>query len=121
MLSPGDVISGYRLERVLGRGSMGTVYEATQLTLDRVVAVKVLSADLSDDPRFQTRFRREGMIQARLEHPHIVTVYEAGETDDYLFLAMRLVRGPTLKDMILSRELDPGRALRILSSIADAL
>jgi hypothetical protein len=121
MLSPGDVISGYRLERVLGRGGMGTVYEATQLTLDRVVAVKVLSADLSDDPRFQTRFRREGMIQARLEHPHIVTVYEAGETDDYLFLAMRLVRGPTLKDMILSRELDPGRALRILSSIADAL
>src|SRR3954462_3318713 len=121
MLSTGDVISGYRLERVLGRGGMGTVYEATQLTLDRTVAVKVLSADLSGDERFQLRFRREGQIQARLEHPHIVTVYEAGETEHGLFIAMRLVRGRTLKDLVNARELDVDRTLKILAPVAEAL
>src|SRR5881227_2534764 len=71
---------------------MGVVYEATQLSLNRTIAL-----------------------------PNIVTVYEAGDTDQGLFLAMRLVRGPNLKDMILSRELDAGRSLRILTPIADAL
>jgi hypothetical protein len=100
---------------------MGTVYEATQLSLDRVVALKLLAAHLSDDLAFRERFRREGHIQARLEHPHIVTVYEAGETELGLFIAMRIVRGRTLKDMILARELDTGRSLRILGPLAEAL
>ena len=106
MLEPGTTIAGYRIDGVLGQGGMGTVYEATQLSLDRVVALKLLAPHLSDDIAFQTRFRREGQIQARLEHPHIVTVYEAGETEHGLFIAMRLVRGRTLKDLINARELD---------------
>ena len=121
MLEKGTQLAGYRIEGILGQGGMGTVYEATQLALDRVVALKLLASHLSDDVIFRDRFRREGQIQARLEHPHIVTVYEAGETDEGLFIAMRLVRGRTLKDMIVARELDAGRTLRILAPVAEAL
>ena len=100
---------------------MGVVYEATQLSLNRTVAMKLLATHLGEDPAFRERFRREGLLQAAIDHPNIVTVYEAGETEEGLFLAMRMVRGPNLKDMIVSRELDAGRTLRILSPIADAL
>ncbi|MDP9143094.1 MAG: serine/threonine protein kinase, partial [Actinomycetota bacterium] len=121
MLDRGTTLAGYRIDAVLGQGGMGTVYQATQLSLDRVVALKLLAPHLSDDVAFRERFRREGQIQARLEHPHIVTVFEAGETEHGLFIAMRLVRGRTLKDMIVARELDAGRTLRILEPVADAL
>jgi hypothetical protein len=120
-LEKGTELAGYRVEGILGQGGMGVVYEATQLSLDRTVALKLLAANLGDDPAFRERFRREGLLQAAIDHPNIVTVYEAGNTDQGLFLAMRLVRGPNLKDMILARELDAGRSLRILTPIADAL
>ena len=100
---------------------MGIVYRATQLSLMRTVALKLLATELSDDPTFRERFRREGLLQAAIEHPHIVTVYEAGETEHGLFLAMRLVRGPTLKDEVRNGKLDDERALRILTPVADAL
>ena len=115
------VVAGYRIDGTLGEGGMGTVYRATQLSLERVVALKVLTAELSADPAFRERFRREGLLQAALDHPHIVTVYEAGETDNRLFLAMRMVEGPTLKDLILRRQLDDRRALRLLTQVAEAL
>ncbi|HTN22407.1 MAG TPA: serine/threonine-protein kinase, partial [Solirubrobacteraceae bacterium] len=121
MLDQGRILGNYRIDGVLGRGGMGVVYEATQISLQRTVALKVMGADVSADEAFRERFRREGLIQAGLDHPHIVTVFEAGEEEHHLFIAMRLVRGPTLKDMILGRELDAGRALRILRPIADAL
>jgi hypothetical protein len=121
MLKAGTEIAGYRIEGVLGHGGMGMVYEATQRSLNRVVALKILSPELSTDISFRQRFRREGEIQAAIDHPHIVTVFEAGEIDEGLFIAMRLVRGPTLKDMIIGRELEAGRTLRILYPIADAL
>ncbi len=121
MLAKGTTLAGYRLDGVLGKGGMGVVYEATQLSLNRTVALKVLAPHLSDDDAFRERFRREGQIQAAIDHPNIVTVYEAGETEHGLFIAMRLVRGPTLKDMILARELDAGRSLRILRPVGDAL
>ena len=120
-LDKGTEVAGYRVEGILGQGGMGVVYEATQLSLNRTVALKLLSGNLGDDPAFRERFRREGLLQAQIDHPNIVTVYEAGDTDMGLFLAMRLVRGPNLKDMILARELDAGRTLRILTPIADAL
>src|SRR3954451_22982822 len=120
-LEKGTAIAGYRIEGILGQGGMGVVYEATQLSLNRTVALKLLAANLGDDPAFRERFRREGLLQAQIDHPNIVTVYEAGDTDEGLFLAMRLVRGPNLKDMIIARELDAGRSLRILTPIADAL
>ncbi len=100
---------------------MGVVYRATQLSLNRSVALKILSSDLGDDESFRERFRREGLLQAAIDHPHIVTVYDTGESEHGLFLAMRMVRGPTLKDMVISRELDPARALRILRQVAEAL
>jgi hypothetical protein len=115
------VVAGYRIDGTLGEGGMGTVYRATQLSLERVVALKVLTAELSADPDFRERFRREGLLQAALDHPHIVTVYEAGETDNRLFLAMRMVEGPTLKELIHRRQLDDRRALRLLTQVAEAL
>jgi hypothetical protein len=121
MLPIGTTLAGYRIDGVLGQGGMGTVYEATQLSLERVVALKLLAAHLSNDMAFRARFRREGQVQARLEHPHVVTVYEAGETEQGLFIAMRLVRGPTLKDLINDRELDLARTLKILAPVAEAL
>jgi hypothetical protein len=120
-LEKGTEVAGYRIEGILGQGGMGVVYEATQLSLNRTIALKLLAQNLGDDPAFRERFRREGLLQAQIDHPNIVTVYEAGDTDQGLFLAMRLVRGPNLKDMILARELDAGRTLRILAPIADAL
>jgi predicted Ser/Thr protein kinase len=115
------VVAGYRIDGTLGEGGMGTVYRATQLSLERVVALKVLTAELSSDSGFRERFRREGLLQAALDHPHIVTVYEAGEANDRLFLAMRMVEGPTLKDLIQRHELDDRRALRLLTQVAEAL
>jgi hypothetical protein len=120
-MRPGDQLAGYRIESVLGRGGMGVVYAATQLSLNRTVALKVLPVDLRDDPVFRARFRREGEIQAAIDHPNIVTVYEAGETDEGLYLAMRRVRGTTLKHLIVAREVDGERAVRLLRPIADAL
>jgi hypothetical protein len=114
-------VAGYRIDGTLGEGGMGTVYRATQLSLERVVALKVLTAELSADPAFRERFRREGLLQAALDHPHIVTVYEAGEADGRLFLAMRMVEGPTLKELIVRRQLDDRRALRLLTQVAEAL
>jgi hypothetical protein len=122
VLASGTEIRGYRIERLLGRGGMGEVYEATQLGLGRRVAFKVLHTRLGGDDDFRERFRREGQLQAALEHPNVVTVHEAGELDDGgLFLAMRLVDGPTLKQLIVAGELDAERTLRILAPIAAAL
>ncbi len=120
-LEKGTTLAGYRIERVLGQGGMGVVYEATQLSLNRTVALKILAPHLSEDLLFRERFRREGQIQAGIDHAHIVTVHEAGETEHGFFIAMRLIRGPNLKSLIAARELDPGRTLRILGPIAEAL
>jgi Protein kinase domain len=120
-LDNSTVVAGYRIDGALGEGGMGTVYRATQLSLDRVVALKVLTTQLSSDPAFRERFRREGLVQAALEHPHIVTVFEAGEADQGLFLAMQMIEGPTLKELIRSGELGNRRALRLLTQVAEAL
>ncbi|HWK16121.1 MAG TPA: serine/threonine-protein kinase [Solirubrobacteraceae bacterium] len=119
MLEPGTRIAGFRIDGYLASGGMGTVYLATQLSLGRVVALKVLSANLSQDEAFHKRFRREAMLQATLEHPNIVPVYEAGESSYGLFIAMRLVDGPNLKQLIGTLEVSD--ALDLLRGIARAL
>jgi hypothetical protein len=121
MFEPGTTFGGYRIDGAIGRGGMGVVLEATQLSLDRTVALKILAPGLSADSSFRERFRREGPIQARLDHPHIVSVFEAGELEGHLFLAMRLVRGSTLKELVATPGLDPHRAVSLLVDIADAL
>src|SRR3712207_7689790 len=120
MFQTGDQIAGYRLEGSLGRGGMGMVFEATQLSLGRRVALKVIAPGVSSDSGLRERFRREGPLQARLDHPHIVTVFEAGEWEGHLFLVMRLVCGPTLRALIRLGALPPTRVPWILSPAADA-
>jgi predicted Ser/Thr protein kinase len=121
VLRTGQTIAGYRVEDLLASGGMGVVYRATQLSLGRTVALKVLAPHLSADPEFRERFRREAAMQARLEHPHIVTVYEAGESEEGLFLALRYVEGTDLRRLIESGELSPARALDLLEQVASAL
>jgi serine/threonine protein kinase len=121
MLEPGTQVAGYRIEGVLGHGGMGIVYSARQIALERLVALKILAPQLSADESFRQRFRREGQVQAAIDHPHIIPIYEAGEIDGALFITMRLVRGPTLKDLIVARQLEAARTLRILKPIAQAL
>jgi serine/threonine kinase PknH len=120
-LRRGDTLAGYRIERVLGTGGMGAVYEATQQSLRRSVALKVIAPRAPIDTTLRNRFRREGPLQAVIEHPHILPVYEAGESHGRLFIAMRLVRGPTLKAIGAGRGLDPRRSMRILGDVAHAL
>jgi len=120
-LSTGTGAGSYRIEEVLGRGGMGVVYRARHVEHGREVALKMLGGELSSDPEFVARFRREGRLQASLEHPHVVTVYEAGESEHGLYLAMRLIRGSTLAALMEGRALDASRALALLAQVADAL
>jgi serine/threonine protein kinase len=121
VLKNGVIVAGYRIEGVLGEGSMGVVYRATELSRHREVALKVLGGRLGDEPEIRARFEREGRVQASLHHDHIVTTYATGDSEHGLFLAMRLIEGPTLKALIQAGELDPGRTLSILSQVAQAL
>jgi YVTN family beta-propeller protein len=121
-LAPGEVFAGYRIEGVVGRGGMGVVYRATDLALDRPVALKVVAPELAEDARFRERFLRESRLAASLEHPHVLPVHAAGEQDGTLFLVMRFVEGEDLKAR-LAREgrLEPATAIALVGQIADAL
>jgi serine/threonine-protein kinase len=121
MIEAGTSVDGYRVERMIGRGGMGVVYEAVQLSMRRRVALKVLRPELADDPAFAERFRREAQLQASLEHPNVLEVYDVGESDGGLYLAMRLVSGRTLLDVLREGELDAERALRLLDQVTGAL
>jgi serine/threonine protein kinase len=118
----GRTLGGYRVEAELGRGGQAVVYRATQLSLQRQVALKVVVPGLGLDPGFVERFRREGVSAARLDHPHVVPVYEAGESDGFAFLAMKMVDGPALDGLVREQGLLPRpRALALLSQVAQAL
>src|ERR1700712_1650763 len=103
MLDQGTVVGGYRIEGLLGRGGMGTVFRARDLESGRVVALKLLAEGLGPDAHRDARFRGEGRTQALLDHPHVVTVYDAGESDHGLYLAMRLIDGPALVELMRER------------------
>ena len=102
-LEPTAIIAGYRIERVIGRGGMGVVYRATQLALDRAVAIKLIAAERAEDPVFRERFKAESRIAASIEHANVIPVYEAGEDDGLLFIAMRLVEGIDLAQLLRPR------------------
>ena len=116
------IFAGYRVEALVGRGGMGVVYRATDLSLERPVALKLVAPELAEDERFRERFLREPRLAASLDHPHVIPIYEAGEHDGQLYLAMRFVEGSDLRT-ILEREekLSPERTLAVLAQIADAL
>lgn len=122
MIQTGTTLGGYRAEHVLGAGGMGIVYEATQLSLGRRVALKLLRTPVLADEGFATRLRREGRLQAQVEHPNVLEVYEVGESEYGLFLAMRLIEGGTsLAGVLESGELNARRALDLLGQTAAAL
>jgi streptogramin lyase len=121
-LQPGTVLAGYRIEAVAGEGGMGVVYRATQLGLDRQVALKLITPDLAEDAEFRQRFNRESRLTASIEHPHVIPVYEAGEADGQLFISMRFIHGTDLRAVIVDEgRLEPRRAARILAQVASAL
>jgi hypothetical protein len=122
LMSPGVTFAGYRVDALVGRGGMGVVYRAIDLSLERPVALKLVAPELAMDERFRTRFLREPRLAAALDHPSVVPIYEAGEHEGQLYLAMRYVEGSDLKTLLeRDEQLSPERALSILAQIADAL
>jgi serine/threonine protein kinase len=118
----GRVIGGYRIDAAVGRGGMGVVYRAEQLALRRVVALKLITPDFAADEGFRDRFVREGRVAASIEHPHVIPVYESGESDGLLFISMRFVDGMDLRTAIAQAgRLHPQRAATIVAQVGAAL
>jgi hypothetical protein len=120
-LEPGATFAGYRIESLLDRGGMGVVYRATDPELDREVALKIIAPEHTQNPVAVARFKAEARLAASLEHPNIVPVHRGGEHDGVLYLAMRLVPGTNLRQIIDRGPLDLARVARIISEIADAI
>ncbi|MFC9681273.1 serine/threonine-protein kinase [Streptomyces sp. NPDC056948] len=118
----GQQIAGYRIEKEIGRGGMAVVYRARDLRLERTVALKLLAPELARNDTFRRRFTHESRAAAAIDHPHIVPVFEAGETDGVLYIAMRYVVGSDLRHL-LDREgpLSPATTLRVAAQVASAL
>jgi hypothetical protein len=117
----GTQFAGYRIEGVVGRGGMGVVYRATELALDRPVALKLIAPEFAGDDSFRERFLRESRLAASIDHPGILPVYAAGEADGELFLATRFVTGTDLRSLINEGPLTGERAIALLGQVADAL
>lgn len=122
MPDTGDVLDGYRLDAVIGRGGMGTVYRATDLALEKTVALKVIAPHLADDDTFVRRFREEAKALARLDADGIVDVYTLRETEGALFFVMEYIEGPSLQT-VLQRQgrLEPPQALSLLRQVLTAV
>ena len=118
----GSLLAGYRLEAQIGAGGMAVVFRARDERLGRLVALKILAPGLAEDQEFRRRFIAESRAAAKVEDPHIIPIYEAGEADGVLFIAMRFVAGGDLR-RVLEREgaLAPGRAVEFISPVASAL
>ncbi len=122
LLARGTTVAGYRVEALIGRGGMGAVYRAEEEGLSRKVALKVIAPELAQDERFRERFLRESQIAASLDHPHVIPIYQAGEEEGLLYLAMRYVEGTDLARLLAEEgALEPRRAVELLSQIAEAL
>jgi serine/threonine-protein kinase len=118
----GAHIAGCRIESVAGRGGMGIVYRATQLSLGRPVALKLIAPEHAADSDFRDRFQRESRMAAAIDHPNVIPVYEAGEEDGRLYLVMRWVAGTDLhKELRAHGAMDEERAARIVNQVAGAL
>jgi serine/threonine protein kinase len=118
----GTTVGVYRIDSLIGRGGMSMVYLAEDPHLGRRVALKFLPTELAQDSQFRERFVRESRLAASLEHPNIVTIYEAREADGELYLAMRYIAGTDLKRLIAAEgSLDPERTISILAQAASAL
>jgi tRNA A-37 threonylcarbamoyl transferase component Bud32 len=118
----GATLAGYRIERRLGRGGMSVVYLAEDLALGRKVALKVLAPELSADQSFRERFRLESRLAASIDHPNVIPIFEAGEAEGQLYIAMRYVEGTDLRQLIDEEgALEPTRAVELIARVADGL
>jgi YVTN family beta-propeller protein len=120
-LPVGSELRGYRVEGLLGRGGMSVVYLAEDLRLRRRVALKLLDPRLAEDEGFRERFLAESELAASLDHACVVPIYEAGEADGRLFIAMRYVEGSDLKELLRDGPLSAARAVAVCAKVADAL
>jgi len=117
----GETISNYRLLGQLGAGGTGTVYRAEDLRLGREVAIKVLSADLAEEPAELERFQREARLASAVNHPHICAIYDVGEHNGRPFIVMELLDGETLRDVLRGQPLPVDRLLALAFHVAEAL
>lgn len=117
----GKVLGQYKLEAPLGKGGMASVYRAYQASVDRYVAIKVMTPEIANDPSFVERFQREARIIAKLEHPHILPVIDFGESEGIYYIAMRYMDGGSLDDRLRQRRLRPEEIAHYLNQIASAL
>ncbi|WP_180923822.1 serine/threonine-protein kinase [Nocardioides marinisabuli] len=118
MPSVGDDVGRYRLVRQLGHGGMGIVYAAHDTTLDREVALKVISPQLAEDPEYRVRFQREALALSRMDSPHVVAVHDHGEVDGCLFLVTQLVPdGDLLQRLRAEGALAPGAGLDLVAQV----
>ena len=117
----GTEVAGFRIESVLGRGGMSVVYVAEQMRLARKVALKVLTTELAWDKQFRERFVRESHIAATIDHPNIIPIYDAGEDDGLLYIAMRFVEGPDLREILKRGAFGVGRTIFLIEQLASAL
>ncbi|MEW1776843.1 serine/threonine-protein kinase [Streptomyces sp. NPDC086777] len=115
-------IAGYEVQGEIGRGGMAVVYRAKDLRLDRTVALKLLAPEMVRNDTFRRRFTHESRVAAAIDHPHIVPIFEAGETDGVLYIAMRYVSGPDLRALLDEEGVLPvDTVLRIAAQVASAL
>jgi serine/threonine-protein kinase len=121
-LRPGDVFAGYRIEAEAGHGGMGVVFRAVELELERLVALKIVDPVLARDREFAERFRREWRLLASLDHPNVIPIYGAGETEGRLYLSMRWSRGGDLATRLAGTQgLEPAVAVEVIAQVAAAL
>src|SRR2546429_6487212 len=99
----GDEFAGYRVRAVLGRGGMSVVYQAENLRLSSIIALKVLAPELADDDVFRARFLEESRIAASLNHPNVIPIYDMGSQDNLLSIAMRYGSGADRRQLIIKR------------------
>jgi tRNA A-37 threonylcarbamoyl transferase component Bud32/tetratricopeptide (TPR) repeat protein len=117
----GENVGAYRIVEKLGQGGMATVYKAYHPALDRYVAIKVMHPAFMEDPNFLARFQREARIVAKLDHPHIIPIYDFAEHNGHPYLVMRFIEGETLKARIKRGPLPPSEIVRIARAVGQAL
>ncbi|MEI7554854.1 serine/threonine-protein kinase [Candidatus Chlorohelix sp.] len=120
-LEKGYKLGQYEIIEPLGKGGMASVYRAHQPSLERDVAIKIMAEQYATDPSFVERFRREARSIAKLRHPNILTVYDAGEDHGLLYMVMELIEGPTLKDEIQGKPLSLDKTTKVMQQISGAL
>src|SRR3954454_17606742 len=120
-LEPGAMFAGYRIEGLIDRGGMGVFYRATDVDLDRTVALKIIAPEHTQNPDAVARFKTEARLAASLEHANIVPIHRGGEFDGVLYLAMRLVPGTNLRHVIDQGPLEMDSVRRVITQVSDAL